>query len=591
MKTLVKALITILGCAAASRAQWVMTTSTNAAVRAIALDVHSVRTDERFVYVESAGLSLSSFGPLEANQYDPPAGPRKLSFRLPRAPKPAAQPVSTPLGMIGVFVTGAPIYNPIGTNSWQNQNIWHQDAVKASPARMTVRSLPSPIMGFALDGYPIYSPAGFRSSYRLRAITQRTTLPDGTVLTPGQEGPPVDAEHPLGTYAEDYEFVPGSGDLDEFNGREADGAYHYYMTPTWPYLVGRKFRGEVPFDTPARVTVTHAKGVDLWTDRAAIEAGQPVNLTLVFRTRFLEVVHEKPVHLMVVSKDLAEFDHVHPVAIPGDAFSIAHTFARPGEYWIYADYTAPGEPPSIARFVVQVGGKAGEADAAYRDPEVHVEFGAPARIEVNRDVPLSFTLSNAKTGQPVADVEPWLGAWAHVTILSEDGEVFIHAHPLESAAVFEPAVAHSHTAPVAGPSPQTIRTQIGFNKPGIYQVWFQFQRGGRVSTVAQTVRVEAGAARPGSPATTPPADAIPVTVSRDGFQPARVVAPAGKPIRIAFRRLDAQNCASEVVFPRLGIRKTLPVGETVVVELPAREAGQVSFACGMGMYKGTVVVR
>jgi plastocyanin domain-containing protein len=88
-----------------------------------------------------------------------------------------------------------------------------------------------------------------------------------------------------------------------------------------------------------------------------------------------------------------------------------------------------------------------------------------------------------------------------------------------------------------------------------------------------------------------PSDAIKVTVSHSGFTPGRIEIPAGKPARLAFTRVDAQNCGSEVVFPALKLRKLLPVGETVIVELPAQAAGQLSFACGMGMYKGAIVIR
>jgi hypothetical protein len=564
-------------CCSACFGQWVMSTATSAAVRAIAPDVHSVYSDSRFVYVESAGLSLRSFGGLQANQYEAPAGPRKLTFRLPRDPRPAAKKVSTPLGVTGVFVTGVPIYNPIGTDSYNDQNIWHRDAVASAAAGPAIPALPSPIVGFALDGYPIVAVAGVRSSYRLRQITKRTVLPDGTLLTPGQEGPAVGPEFPLGTFAEDYEYVAGSGDLDEFNGRPTEGSYAYYVTQGWPYLIGGRYYGEPSLDAPGRVSVQRSGEVELWTDRLQIEANQPVWLSLDFHTRFLEKIHEKPVHLIVVSQDLGDFSHIHPSASAGDVYSVSHTFSAPGEYWVYADYTAPGGQPSVRRFSLSVGGRA-EARLQGGSPAPHVRFEAPLQIEANRDVALAFHMDTA-------DLEPWLGAWAHIMIISRDGAEFIHAHPLENA-----SVVHSHTAPMVGPSPLTIRTQTGFKSPGEYKVWFQFQRGGEVFTVPFDLTVKASApVLQNEPKTTP--GAIRVTVSRAGFEPARIEVLQNEPIHLAFTRLDAQNCGSEVVFPSLGLRKSLPVGQTVLIDLPARGAGQLSFACGMGMYKGAVVVK
>jgi hypothetical protein len=346
-------------------------------------------------------------------------------------------------------------------------------------------------------------------------------------------------------------------------------------------MVGPRYYGEPSLDAPARVSVQHSGGVELWTDVLQIEANRPVRLSLDFHARFLERIHEKPVHLIVVSKDLAEFDHIHPEAAPGDVYSVVHTFASPGEYWLYADYSVPGGAPSVTRFSVSVGGSA-TTDRRAQAKTPTVQFEAPLQIEANTDVTLAFHLD-------VADLQPWLGAWAHIMIVSRDGSEFIHAHPLEGPAT---SAVHSHTAPVAGPGPLPIRTQTGFRSPGEYKVWLQFQRNGEIVTRAYNLTV--APARPvlqNEPNSPKPADAIRVTVSHAGFEPARIEVLQNEPIRLAFTRLDAQNCGSEVVFSDIGIRKSLPVGQTVLVDLPARPAGQLSFACGMGMYKGAIVVR
>jgi hypothetical protein len=111
------------------------------------------------------------------------------------------------------------------------------------------------------------------SSYRLRNITQRTSLPgwaaqvdlgmsgvapNAVVSLPAQDyGPPVSSDHPLGEYVEDYEYVPGLGTLDQYNGRFTvtpqfpQGTYAYFDTiaaneqSVFPYLVGREYHGQV----------------------------------------------------------------------------------------------------------------------------------------------------------------------------------------------------------------------------------------------------------------------------------------------------------------------------------------------------------
>ena len=87
-----------------------------------------------------------------------------------------------------------------------------------------------------------------------------------------------------------------------------------------------------------------------------------------------------------------------------------------------------------------------------------------------------------------------------------------------------------------------------------------------------------------------PADAIAIKVSKSGFEPARIELPAGKPIKLAFQRIDAENCVSKVVFKSLNMTRDLPVGKTVIVEFTPTESSEISFACEMGMYKGILVI-
>jgi len=99
----------------------------------------------------------------------------------------------------------------------------------------------------------------------------------------------------------------------------------------------------------------------------------------------------------------------------------------------------------------------------------------------------------------------------------------------------------------------------------------------------------AGAASPAAslPA---PAQQLEVTVEK-GYRPARLTARAGSPLRVTFLRNETSGCSKEVVFPGLGIRRALPTGERVSIDLPPLAAGIVPFTCGMGMMKGGIDVR
>jgi len=97
------------------------------------------------------------------------------------------------------------------------------------------------LIGWAADGFPVYARYGYAdpkySTSPLRAMKssyQLKSTPDA--------GRPSAGVIPMGAFTQDYEFVAGSGDLDECNGRFGvtpdfpTGVYHYYATDTYPFL-------------------------------------------------------------------------------------------------------------------------------------------------------------------------------------------------------------------------------------------------------------------------------------------------------------------------------------------------------------------
>jgi len=75
-----------------------------------------------------------------------------------------------------------------------------------------------------------------------------------------------------------------------------------------------------------------------------------------------------------------------------------------------------------------------------------------------------------------------------------------------------------------------------------------------------------------------------------GYAPAALVAQAGLPLRLVFDRRDSSSCSEEIVLPAFGVRRFLPSGARTTIDLPAPEAGQYEFTCGMGMLRGTLTV-
>ena len=111
-----------------------------------------------------------------------------------------------------------------------------------------------------------------------------------------------------------------------------------------------------------------------------------------------------------------------------------------------------------------------------------------------------------------------------------------------------------------------------------------------LSTSSFVIRVAPAGANVTQGPHAPPGSVL-VNVSMIGFDPALIAAKAGQPLKLAFFRPNAANCAREVVFPGLGIRKELPPGQTVVVDITPPKSGPLVFECGMKMLKGQLIVR
>ncbi len=590
-----------------------------AGARAVGPEVHKVSTDDRFVTVESAGLSMQSFGALEVRPYDGAKGVRRFVYRIPRQPRVAVHPVPVPLGVIGSFINGVPIYNLAAVSSYQDQNLWHVDAVAKESgllssllgALLERKDRHSPLIGFALDGYPIYGPYGwdeaqnvrrFRSSYRVRGHVTRRRLLSGEDLTPVQEGPAINVDFPNGTFIEDYEYVKGHGDLDGHNGRFAktpefpDGTYAYFLATredgsmAYPYLVGPSYRGD--FDNGNQKDwkgVSSAGGLRLLSKGEAWVAGEPVAYAFASPYPVVERVHEKEMHVLVISEDLASFSHIHPDPVTHQFYAGMHVFPHAGKYWMFVDHTPPGQTQTIAKFRVAVSGEpyvrrelreTGAKEVVVEG--IRATLTTTGSLEVGNDISFRFGLADAGSGKVIGDLEPYLGAWGHILLVSQEGDEVVHAHPLEGNA----SAVHSHA--MKGPSPNLIETVTGFKKPGLYKMWLQVQRDGQVLTFPFVIRV---AAQREASMSRSIGDAQVITVSAKGFNPARIETEAKKPIRLVFQRLDAQNCASRVFFPSLGIDRELPVGKSVLIEIAPQAARELSFQCGMAMYRGALIVR
>ncbi len=234
-----------------------------------------------------------------------------------------------------------------------------------------------------------------------------------------------------------------------------------------------------------RVTVTPAGGT--------LEPGVATTLTFAIAdpsgapVTKLEVVHEKLVHLLIVSEDLSWFAHEHPERRENGTFELRMTFPAPGRYTLFHDFTPPRVGMQVVPVELTVEGSAPPAVPLVTDDrQAKTVDGVTARLTpdgplvAGRNLALTVSLAR-EGGAPITDLEPFLGAMGHLIIVSADRERFVHSHPVE----------HRHRPPERGPD---VRFHCRFPAGGTYKAWAQFQHEGRVLTVPFTMEVAAASA-------------------------------------------------------------------------------------------------
>jgi len=96
---------------------------------------------------------------------------------------------------------------------------------------------------------------------------------------------------------------------------------------------------------------------------------------------------------------------------------------------------------------------------------------------------------------------------------------------------------------------------------------------------------------PGEAGTKTKLQSVTVAVTKAGFTPSSFTVRKNIPVRLTFIRKIEETCATDVVIPDYDIKRELPLNEPVVVEFTPDKAGIISFACGMNMQRGKIVVR
>ncbi|MBT2639430.1 hypothetical protein [Bacillus sp. ISL-39] len=190
-----------------------------------------------------------------------------------------------------------------------------------------------------------------------------------------------------------------------------------------------------------------------------------------------QAVHEKEMHLLAIKKDLSVFQHLHPHYRGKGRFQVETTFPKAGEYKFYADFLPEGANQQLASHELVVNGSETMEEVVpdkllkKEMDDLTIELILP-EAKVDEHISLIFTL-NDKNGNPITELEPYLGSAGHVVIVSEDMNEFLHVHPVDED--------------TKGPD---VEYMTSFPQSGLYKIWGQFKYKHKLYTVPFVIEVK-----------------------------------------------------------------------------------------------------
>jgi hypothetical protein len=266
-----------------------------------------------------------------------------------------------------------------------------------------------------------------------------------------------------------------------------------FQRPPYPLITGSQPSPLISNSTASSQTFSNqgntnpGKPFDVtMTPATPIRLGQPTLFNLQIRNpvtgripSHFDIVHEKPAHIIIVSQDLSNFQHVHPEKVLPGFLQVPATFKQPGPYKMFLQFTSPecGEQTLNKPFDM------GRATRPFKplmpdstqpklvDGYTYKISGLPTRQHAMGMPKVEVT----KNGVPVTNIEPYLGAGAHGVIIGQNAQSFLHVHPMSK--------------PQNGFYQSPIQFHTEIKQPGLYKMWVQTQIDGKVRTVDWTFQV------------------------------------------------------------------------------------------------------
>lgn len=231
-------------------------------------------------------------------------------------------------------------------------------------------------------------------------------------------------------------------------------------------------------------------GYTLDLDTRRIDARSPAELRFAVRGADGEPVtsyereHGKELHLIVASRDLGTYRHLHPVRAGDGTWSTPVELPEAGDYRVFADFVPTGGPENGLTLGGDLAVAGDYRPAPLAEPERTAtvdgyEVTLDGRLTPGSARDVAFTVE--KDGKPVTDLQPYLGAYGHLVALRAGDLAYLHVHPGG-----EPGDGSTEPGPEVGFSATAPST-------GSYRLFLDFKHDGQVRTAAFTVTAGGGA--------------------------------------------------------------------------------------------------
>lgn len=199
----------------------------------------------------------------------------------------------------------------------------------------------------------------------------------------------------------------------------------------------------------------------------AIADGKPLSLD------DLKEAHTKKLHLLVVDPTLTDYHHIHPVAgkNPGE-YVFDFTPLKNDSYRVWAD-VIPAATDKQEYVQSDMGAPAKEKAGINKTTNMTATVDGYAFTltldgEPKAGAPVMGNVTVTKDGQPFTQLEPVMGAFAHVVGFTEDYNSVLHVHPMGK----EP----TSDAERGGPK---LEFHIESEKAGFVKLFAQVRIGGK----------------------------------------------------------------------------------------------------------------